>query len=149
MSQTYFGSGLRSGTDALSDTVDGGYVTLAQSAVVTSLASGAAASGSIKLPAGSQIIEIYADKIVDWAVGGGTATALNVAVGSSAGGTQYMPTTDMASVARTAGTLVVADVAAMANIGNNTTVYFTVDPDGTVVTTQAQIQFTVIYANKA
>ena len=146
--QTYYGSTLRSGTDALSDAVDGGYVVLTQSTTVTSLASGAAASGSVKLPANSQIIEIYADKIVNWVVGGGSATALNVSAGSSAGGVQYMPSTDMASVARTAGTLIVADVAAMADIGTNTTVYFTVDPDGTVSTTQAQIKFTVVYAQK-
>jgi hypothetical protein len=146
--QTYFGSTLRSGSGTLTDTTDGGYVVLTQAVTVTSLASGAAASGTVTLPANSQIIEIYADKIVNWSVGAGTATALNVAVGSSAGGTQYMPSTDMASVARTSGTLVVADVLAMADIGSNTTVYCTVDPDGTVVTTQAQIKFTIVYAQK-
>lgn len=146
--QTYFGSTLRSGTDSLSDAVDGGFVVLTQSVTVTSLASGASASGSVKLPASSQIIEIYADKIVNWVVGGGTATALNVSAGSAAGGAQYMDATDMASIGRTAGTLTVADVAAMADIGNNTTVYFNVDPDGTVSTTQAQIKFTIVYAAK-
>lgn len=146
--QTYYGSTLRSGTDALSDTVDGGFVVLTQSVTVTSLSSGAAAVGSVKLPASSQIIEIYADKIVNWVVGGGTATALNVSAGSSSGGTQYMDATDMASIGRTAGTLTVADVAAMADIGTNTTVYCNVDPDGTVSTTQAQIKFTIVYAAK-
>ena len=146
---TYIGSTLRTGTDSLSDSVDGGYVVVTQSVTVTSVAAGTAVVGSVTLPASSQIIEMYADKIVNWAVGGGTATALNVSIGSTSGGTEYMPSTDMASVARTAGTLTVADVAAMANIGTNTTVYCTVDPNGTVSTAQAQIKFTIVYAQKA
>jgi hypothetical protein len=146
---TYIGSTLRTGTDALSDTVDGGFVVVSQSVTVTSLSSGNAAVGSVTLPAGSQIIEMYADKIVNWVVGGGSATALNVSVGSTSGGAQYMDATDVASVARTAGTLTVADVAAMADIGTNTVVYCTVDPNGTVSTTQAQIKFTIVYAQKA
>jgi hypothetical protein len=148
MSQTYFGSTLRSGTDSLSDSVDGGFVVLTQSVTVTSLASGAVVTGSVRIPADSQIIEIYADKVVNWVVGGGTATELNVSAGSAAGGAQYMDATDMASVNRTSGTLTVADVAAMADVGNNTIVYLNVDPNGTVSTTQAQIKFTVVYAAK-
>lgn len=146
--QTYFGSTLRSGSGTLTDTTDGGFVVLTQAVTVTSLASGAAASGSVVLPANSQIIEIYADKIVNWVVGAGTATTLPVALGSTAGGQEYMDFVDMASIARTSGTLAVADVAAMANIGANTTVYCTVDPNGTIVTTQAQIKFTIVYAQK-
>ncbi len=146
---TYIGSTLRTGTDSLSDSVDGGYVVATQSVTVTSVAAGTAVVGSVTLPASSQIIEIYADKIVNWVVGGGTATALNVSVGSTSGGAQYMDATDMASTARTAGTLTVADVAAMADIGTNTVVYCTVDPNGTVSTTQAQIKFTIVYAQKA
>ncbi len=149
MEQTYIGSALRTGSDSLTNSVDGGDVVVSQAVTVTSIAAGTAVVGSVTLPANSQIIEIYADKIVNWVVGGGTATALNVSVGSTSGGSQYMDATDMASVARTAGTLTVADVAAMANIGNNTTVYCTVDPNGTVSTTQAQIKFTIVYAQKA
>ena len=146
--QTYFGSTLRSGSGTLTDTTDGGYVVLAQTVTVTTVAAGTAVVGTITLPAGSQIIEMFADKIVNWVVGGGTATTLPVSVGSTSGGVEYMPATDMASIGRTSGTLVVADVAAMANIGTNTTVYCTVDPNGTVSTTQAQIQFTIVYAQK-
>ena len=146
--QTYFGSTLRSGSGTLTDTTDGGYVVLAQTVTVTTVAAGTAVVGTITLPAGSQIIEMFADKIVNWVVGGGTATTLPVSVGSTSGGVEYMPATDMASIGRTSGTLVVADVAAMANINSNTTVYCTVDPNGTVSTTQAQIQFTIVYAQK-
>ena len=55
----------------------------------------------------------------------------------------------MASVVRTSGTLAVADVAAMANIGTNTTVYCSITPNGTISTTQGQFQFTIVYAQKA
>lgn len=146
---TYIGSTLRTGSDTLTDSVDGGFVVVSQTVVVPSLAAGTANTSSVVLPAGSQIIDIFADKIVDWVVGGGTATALDVSVGSTSGGAQYLPATDMASIARTNGTMTVATVAAMDDIGTNTSVYCTVDPDGTVSTTQAQIRFTIVYAQKA
>ena len=146
--QTYFGSTLRSGSGTLTDTTDGGYVILAQTVTVTTVAAGTAVNGTVTLPANSQIIEMFADKIVAPVVGGGSATTFPVAIGSSAGGVQYMPSTDMASVGRTSGTLVVADVAAMANIGNNTTVYCSISPNGTISTTQGQFQFTIVYAQK-
>ena len=148
MSTTYFGSTLKSGTDALSEATDGGFVVLSQTTTVSSIAAGTAVTGSVKIPAGSQIVEIFADKIVDWVVGGGTATALNVSAGSTSGGAEYLPASDLASSARTTGTMTVATVAAMDDVGSNTTVYFTVDPNGTVSTTQATIRFTVVYASK-
>lgn len=146
ISSTYIGSAVSTGSNSLSQTIDGGWVVLSQSTVVTSIAAGTAVVGSVQLPVNSQIIEIFADKVVDWAVGGGTADALNVLAGNASGGAQYMPSTDMASVARTEGTLTVANVLARSSIGNNVTVYFTVDPNGTVLTTQAQIRFTVVYS---
>ena len=148
MAITYFGSTLKSGTDALSEATDGGFVVVSQTATVSSVSAGTAVTGSVTIPAGSQIVEIFADKIVDWVVGGGTATTLNVSAGSSSGGAQYLPSTDMASIARTTGTMTVATVAAMDDVGSNTVVYFTVDPNGTVSTTQATIRFTVVYAQK-
>jgi hypothetical protein len=148
MSQTYFGSTLRSGSGSLTDTTDGGYVVLAQTVTVTTVAAGTAVNGTITLPAGSQIIEMFADKIVAPVVGGGTATTYNAAVGSTSSGTEYMPATNMASIARTSGTLVVADVAAMANINSNTTVYCSISPNGTISTTQGQYLFTIVYAQK-
>lgn len=148
MATTYFGSTLKSGTDALSETTDGGFVVLSQTTTVSSVSAGTAVTGSVSIPAGSQIVQIFADKIVDWSVGGGTATQLNVSAGSTSGGAEYLPSTDMASTARTTGTMTVATVAAMDDVGTNTAVYFTVDPNGTVSTTQATIRFTVVYASK-
>lgn len=143
---TYIGSGVSTGSSATSQTTDGGWVVLSQSVLITSVAAGTAVVGSVQLPVNCQILNIIAEKDVDWVVGGGTATALNVSAGNVSGGAQYMPATDMASVARTEGTLTVANVLARASIGSNFTVYVTVDPDGTVSTTQAQIRFTVVYS---
>ena len=148
MAQTYIGSTLRTGSGTLTDTTDGGYVVVSQVVVVTSLATGAAASGTITLPASSQIIQVFVDKVVAQVVGGGTATTLPCLVGSTSGGGEYVPSVDMFTTVRSNGVMTVATLAAMDDIGTNTTVYCTVDPNGTVSTTQAQIQFTVVYAQK-
>ena len=148
MAQTYFGSTLRAGSGTLTDATDGGYVVMTQSVTVTSLASGAAASGTITLPASSQIVNIFVDKTQLQVVGGGTATTLPCLVGSTSGGGEYVPSVDMFTTVRSNGVMTVATLAAMADIGTNTTVYCTVDPNGTVSTTQAKIQFTVVYAQK-
>lgn len=148
MAQTYIGSTLRTGTSTLSDSTDGGYVVLSQSVEVTSLASGAAASGTITLPASSQILNIFVDKTQTQVVGAGTATTLPCLVGSTAGGGEYVPSVDMFTTVRSNGTPTVATLAAQASIGANTTVYCTVDPNGTVSTTQAKILFSIIYSQK-
>jgi hypothetical protein len=148
MAQTYIGSTLRTGSGTLTDTTDGGYVVVSQTVEVTSLASGAAAVGTITLPASSQIINIFVDKTQLQVVGGGTATTLPCLVGSTSGGGEYVPSVDMFTTVRSNGVMTVATLAAMANIGNNTAVYCSVDPNGTISTTQAKIRFTVVYAQK-
>lgn len=144
---TYMQGALKSGSNP-SEYTGVGYAVFSQTAVVTSVAAGTAAAGTITIPANSQIVNIFADKIVDWVVGGGTATTLPVFAGSTVGGVEYLPSTDMASTARVALTgsnVTVAIAAAIDNVGSSTTVHLTVDPNGTVVTTQAQVRFTVQY----
>ena len=148
MAQTYIGSTLRTGSGTLTDTTDGGYVVVTQTVVVTSLASGDAASGTITIPASSQLIDIFVDKTQTQVVGGGTATTLPCLVGSTSGGGEYVPSVDMFTTVRSNGTPTVATLAAMADVGTNTTVYCTVDPNGTISTTQAKIRFSIIYAQK-
>ncbi len=148
MAQTYFGSTLRAGSGTLTDTVDGGFVVMMQTATVTTLASGAASSVTEVLPAGSQIINIFIDTMVDEAVGGGTATAIPATVGIAAAGTQYVSSTDVFAGGRFVPTFTTAQLAAMADIGNNINVVLTVDPNGTIVTTQGVYRLTVVYAQK-
>lgn len=148
MATTYFGTALKSGSGTLTENTDGGFVVLSKTTTVTTTADGLAASATITLPASSQILDYYVDKVVTQAVGGGTATTLPVTVGTAAAGTQYMASTDLFTNVRAAPTLTTAQVLAMSDIGTNQSVVVTVDPNGTISTTQAVIRLTVVYSQK-
>jgi hypothetical protein len=148
MAQTYFGSTLRAGSGSLTDTVDGGFVVMTQTNTVTTAAAGTATSVTEVLPVGSQIINIFIDTMVDEAVGGGTATAIAATVGTAAAGTQYVSSTDVFAGGRFSPTFTTAQLAAMADIGTNVNVVLTVDPNGTISTTQGVYRLTVVYAQK-
>jgi hypothetical protein len=146
--QTYFGSTLRSGSGTLTDSTDGGFVVLMQTSTVTTNADGTASSTSVTIPANSQIVNIFIDQTQNESVGGGTATAINATVGTAAAGTQYLSATDVIGGGRAALTFTAAQLAAMADVGSSTGVFLTVDPNGTIVTTQGIYRFTVVYAQK-
>lgn len=148
MAQTYFGTALRSGSNALSDATDGGFVVLAQTITATTLADGSAVSVTETLPAGSQIINFFIDTMVTPVVGGGTATTCPITIGTAAAGTQYLSATNAIAGGRVALSFTTAQCAAMADIGNNTSVVMTVDPNGTISTTQGVFRLTVVYAQK-
>lgn len=148
MAQTYFGSTLRSGSGTLTDTTDGGFVVLSQTTTVTTAAGGTATSATITLPASSQIIDFVVDMTVNESVGGGTATSIPMTIGTVAAGTQYLSATDVFAGGRIALAFTAAQLSAMADIGNNTNVVVTLDPNGTIATTQGVIRLTVVYAQK-
>ena len=148
MAQTYFGSALRSGSGTLTDSTDGGFVVLSQTSTVTTNADGSASCVTEVLPAGSQIINFFVDTMVTPVVGGGTATTCPITIGTAAAGTQYLSATNAIAGGRIALSFTTAQCAAMADIGNNTSVVMTVDPNGTVSTTQGVFRLTVVYAQK-
>jgi len=148
MAQTYFGSTLRAGSGTLTDTTNGGFVVLSQTTTVTTAAAGTATSATITLPASSQIIDLIADMTVNEVVGGGTATTIPMTIGTAAAGTQYLSSTDVFAGGRIALTFTAAQLSAMADIGSNTSVVVTLDPNGTISTTQGVIRLTVVYAQK-
>jgi hypothetical protein len=148
MAQTYFGSTLRAGSDTLTDTVDGGFVVMSQTTTVTTAAAGTATSATLTLPASSQIIDLVADMTVNEVVGAGTATTIPMTIGTAAAGTQYVSSTDVFAGGRIALTFTAAQLTAMSDIGSNTSVVVTLDPNGTIVTTQGVIRLTVVYAQK-
>jgi len=148
MAQTYFGSTLRAGSGSLTDTVDGGFVVTAQTTTVTTVAAGTASSATLTLPASSQIIDFYVDTVQDEVAGGGAATAIAMTIGTAAAGTQYVSSTDVFAGGRAALTFTAAQLAAMADIGTSQSVVITVDPNGTISTTQAIYRLTVVYAQK-
>ncbi len=148
MAQTYFGSTVRAGSGSLTDTTDGGFMVLAQTTTVTTAAAGTATSATITLPASSQIIDLFVDMVQDEVVGGGTATQIAMTIGTAAAGTQYVSSTNIFAGGRAALTFTAAQLAAMADIGSNQSVVITVDPNGTISTTQAIVRLTVVYAQK-
>lgn len=148
MSQTYFGSTLRTGSGTLTDSTDGGYVVVSQTTTVTTAAAGTATSATLTLPTYSQIIDIKVDGTTVANAGAGTATAIAVTVGTAAAGTQYMSSTDGIAGGRLTFAPTAAQTAAMASIGTTQSVVITVDPDGTISTTQGVFRLTVVYAQK-
>jgi len=148
MAQTYFGSTLRAGSGTLTDTVDGGFVVMMQTSTVTTVAAGTAVSVTEVLPAGSQIINIFVDQVVDEVVGGGSATSIAATVGTVAAGTQYISSTNVFAGGRVAPTFTTAQLLAMSDIGTNTNVVLTIAPNGTISTTQGVYRLTVVYAQK-
>ena len=143
MAQTYFGTALRSGSTALTDTVDGGYVVLSQTTTVATIAAGTATSATITIPAYSQIINLIVDMVT--APSYGTATKVDATIGTAAAGTQYLSATDVSLVGRTALAFTSAQLTSMSNVGTNQSVVITVDPNGTVAS-QGTFRLTVIYA---
>lgn len=147
LSHTYFGSTLVAGS-ALTEETNGGYVVLSQTISLTSIAAGTAVSGSIAIPSGAQIISFEVDTLTAPVAGGGTATTAPITIGTAAAGTQYLSGTDCFAAGRAALTFTAAQLTAMSNVGTNTSVYATVDPNGTISTTQGVWQVTVVYAMK-
>lgn len=148
MAQTYFGSTLRAGSGTLTDTVDGGFVVMTQTTTVTTIAAGTATSATITIPAQSQIINLIVDNTVIAVPGAGTATTVPVTIGTAAAGTQYLSATDAIAGGRIALAFTAAQTAAMADVGANTSVVITADPNGTISTTQGVYRLTVVYAQK-
>jgi hypothetical protein len=148
MAQTYFGSTLRAGSGTLTDTVDGGYVVMMQTTTVATVAAGTATSATITIPAYSQIVNFLVDTVQDEVVGGGSATAIAMTIGTAAAGTQYVSSTDVIGGGRIALTFTAAQLAAMADVTTNQSVVITVDPNGTISTTQGIYRLTVVYAQK-
>jgi hypothetical protein len=132
----------------LSDTTDGGFVVVSQTTTVTTASAGTATSATLTLPTYSQIIDFFLDTIQDEVVGGGTATAINATIGTAAAGTQYLSATDVIGGGRIALSFTTAQLAAMDDIGTNQSVVVTVDPNGTISTTQGIYRLTVVYAQK-
>lgn len=146
LSHTYFGSTLVAGS-ALTEETNGGYVVLSQTISLTSN-SGAAVSGSISIPEGAQIIGFNIDTLTVPDAGAGSATTAPVTIGTAAAGTQYLSATDCFAAGRTALSFTAAQLTAMSDVGTNTSVVATVDPNGTILTTQGVWQVTVTYAMK-
>lgn len=96
-------------------------------------------TGSIIMPANSQIVEIYADTLTPY----NSATSATLTVGSAPAGTQYVTSVNAKTGGRNTTTHTAAQCTAMANIGTNTTLYGTVTSVGQP--TAGQVRVTIQY----
>lgn len=96
-------------------------------------------TGSIIMPANSQIVEIYADTLTPY----NSATSATLTVGSAPAGTQYVTSVNAKTGGRNATTHTAAQCTAMANIGTNVTLYGTVTSVGQP--TAGQVRVTIQY----
>jgi hypothetical protein len=147
MATNYLGGALMMGPQSLQGS-DAGWVVLTDTTTVTTAADGSATSATILLPASSQILNLFLDTVVAKVVGGGTATTIPATVGTAAAGTQYLSSTDLFAGGRASLSFTAAQLTSMADIGANTSVVVTLDPNGTISTTQQVVRFTVVYAQK-
>jgi hypothetical protein len=85
-----------------------------------------AVSRSFTLPANSRIVDITFDMTTAF----NSATTAVGTVGTAAAGTQYADAVDAKVAGRTRPAFSAAQLAAMANIGNNRTVVATITPTG-------------------
>lgn len=140
MAQTTFSGPLQSGDKpaGISGGPNIGKVVLSQSVLIDFDAT-LVQTGSVILPAGSQIVEVYADVTTAY----NSATSATLTVGSAAAGTQYVTSVNAKTGGRNTTTHTAAQVAAMDDIGTNTTVYGTVTSVGQP--TAGQVRMTVQY----
>jgi len=102
-----------------------------QQSITLQAASAATVTGVLYLPYGSQIDDFNIDTLTAW-----TSTTAYISVGTAASGTQYLGngTTSAKSAGRLSSeqslAFTGAQLTAMANIGANTAVYFTMTSTG-------------------
>lgn len=97
-------------------------------------------NASVFLPANSQLIEVYADTITPY----NSATSATLTVGTASAGTQYVTSVNAKTGGRSTTTHTAAQVGAMANISNNTTVVATVTSVGQPTAGQVRVTYTYV-----
>lgn len=143
---TYFEGAVKQGTTP-SESQNVGYAVFSQSVLIDHVVEVAAGNNNVDstvvLPAGSQIIEVVTDTLTAW----NSVTSAGLTVGSTAGGTEYASSVDVKSAGRGAPTLTGAQLAAMDDIGSNTTVHVRVAQAGNTSAGQARV--TILYVPRA
>ena len=146
---TYIQGALKSG-DAPSQLPSGvgvGSAVFSQTVLLNFIPQAAAGSDNVEatlvLPKGAQITEYLIDTLTAW----DSVTSAGLTIGSAAGGTQYATSVDVKSNGREASSYSAAQLAAMDDIGSNTTVYIRVAQVGNTSAGQARV--TLLYTGGA
>ena len=115
-----------------------GNVVLSQTAVLNQNST-TAVSGTFAVPAGAQLVDVVVDVLTAF----NSATSAVLSVGTAAAGTQYASAVDAATAGRVRPTFSAAQLAAMDDVGTNTSVVATITPTG--ATSAGQVRVTVLY----
>lgn len=140
---TYMQGALKSGSNPSEYGSDVGYAVFSKQ-ITLQAATVAAVNGTITLPVGAQIVDILVDSTVAWTATG----AVTFTAGTAAAGTQYVTSIDLKTVTRGSITFTAAQLAAMNNIGSNTSFVCTATTASGQNATGTTI-VTVLYAPKA
>ena len=115
-----------------------GNVVLSQTAVLNQNST-TAVSGTFAVPAGAQLVDVVVDVLTAF----NSATSAVLSVGTAAAGTQYAGSVDAKTAGRVRPTFTAAQLAAMDDVGTNTSVVATITPTG--ATSAGQVRVTVLY----
>ncbi len=141
----YFQGAIKSGDGASEVATGVGTAVMTQTQLVNFTAEAGGGSDNVDftfvLPKSAQIMEYYVDTLTAW----NSVTSAGLTLGSTAGGTEYMTSVDVKSDGREAATKTAAQLAAMDDIGTNTTVYGRVAQVGNTSAGQARV--TLVYTS--
>ena len=115
-----------------------GYGVLSQTGLINKNSTNAV-DLTFTVPANSQIIDIIVDVLTAF----DSATTATLTVGTASAGTQYAESVDAKTAGRVRPDFSAAQLAAMDDVGSNTSVIATVTPDG--ATTAGQVRVTILY----
>jgi hypothetical protein len=145
---TYITGPLEVGTGAGSEVTAGkGYAVLTQTTVLNFTAESGGGSdnvddSSIVLPADAQILAIYVDTLTAW----DSVTSAGLTIGTAAGGTQILGSSDVKSNGRETTAPTAAQLAVWDDIDATTTMHIRVAQVGNTTAGQARVTF--VYAMK-
>lgn len=120
MGQTSFSGPMKVGKQG-----SGGDVTLVKMATLTQNST-TAVDATIDLPAGSSILDAFFDVLTVW----DSATSATGTIGTASAGTQYGGGVNLKTATRGTPTYSNDQLAAMNDVGSNTSVVFTATPSG-------------------
>lgn len=138
---TYMTGPLELGTGLDNNGADTGYVVQSQTALIN-VDADLVQDATFKLPANAQIVDFYVDVLTAY----DSATSATLSAGLTSGGTEYLSGINAKTAARRPNAYSAAQLAAMDDIGTNTTLVATVTSVGQP--TAGQVRVTVLYAQK-
>lgn len=138
---TYMTGPFQTGTGLDATGQDTGTVALSQTALINFDAT-LVQNATFKLPAGAQIVDFFVDVLTAY----DSASSATLSAGTTSGGTQYLSSINVKTAARRPNAFSAAQLAAMANVGSNTSVVATVTSVGQP--TAGSVRVTLLYVQK-